>query len=416
MTSPSTTPRATREVSRVPRQFFSSIAALTLGGVLAGCSLDVSNPGPIRDEDLNTPGAMPALVNGMGGDLSVALGTWVERMPLAADELKHSGNFAVERFYNIGQLRPDDANGDWARMQRARYVAENGLERMKTVLGTAFETSTLTPRAYLYAGFANRLLGENVCQAVFDGGSAQSDTAHFVRAESLFTRALTLARAANNTALTNAALGGRATVLAWQGKWADAILDAALVPVAFRHNAIFSTGTTRENLEVAVQTISRRELTVFNTQWVANRDPRVPYDTVKLTGGAIQTGQDGATPFFRQRKYTTLGDPVALVKGTEMLLLRAEERLRAGDVVAAMTFINQERASFTPALPALSATTVTDGYTILMRERGAVLWLEGRRLWDLRRWLVEGRNTFLQNRDKCLPISTEERGSNPNLR
>lgn len=395
----------------------SALRTLALGAVisaLAACNLDVSNPGPIRDEDLNTPGAMPALVNGMGGDLSVALGQWVERMPLAADELTHSGNFAVERFFYIGQLRPDDANGDWARMQRARYVAENGIERMKTVLGTAFETSPLAPRAYLYAGFANRLLGENVCQAVFDGGPAESDTVHFVRAESLFTRALALARAQNNTALTNAALGGRATVLAWQGKWTAAAADAALVPTAFRHNAIFSTGTTRENLELAVQTISRRELTVYNTQWVANRDTRVPYDTVKTSSGAIQTGQDGTTPFFRQRKYTTLGDPVALVKGTEMLLLRAEERLRANDVPAAMGFINQERASF--SLAALSATTVTEGYNILMRERGAVLWLEGRRLWDLRRWLVEGRNNFLQSRDKCLPISTEERNSNPNLR
>lgn len=396
-----------------PRALAAACSSVAFAGLLAGCSLDVANPGPIQDQDLNTPGAMPALVNGMGGDLSVALGTWVERSPLIAGELVHSGNFAVERFYNIGQLRPDDANGDWARMQRARYVAENGLERMKTVLGTNFETSALTPRAYLYAGFANRLLGENVCQAVFDGGPAQSDTAHFVRAESLFTRALTIARAQNNTALTNAALGGRATVLAWQGKWAQAAADAALVPTAFRHNALFSTNTTRENLELAVQTISRRELTVWNTVWVADRDIRVPYDTVRTASGAIQTGQDGTTRFFRQRKYTTLGDPVALVKGTEMLLIRAEERLKANDVAAAMTFINQERASF--SLPALAATTVTEGYTILMRERGALLWLEGRRLWDLRRWFVEGRNTFLQGRDKCLPISTEERASNPNL-
>jgi hypothetical protein len=311
---------------------------------LGACSFDVTNPGPIQDQDLNTPGAMPALVNGMGGDLSFALGNWVERSPLLSGELVHSGNFAVERFFNIGQISTNDANGDWARLQRARYVAENGLERMKTVLGTAFETSTLTPRAYLYAGFANRLLGENVCRAVFDGGPAQSDTVHFVRAESLFTRALTIARTQNNTALVNAALGGRATVLAWQGKWAEAAADAALVPVAFRHNALFSTNTARENLELATQTISRRELTVWNTVWVADRDPRVPYDTVKTSSGAIQTGQDGVTRFFRQRKYTTLGDPVALVRGAEMLLIRAEERLRANDVSAAIGFINQERA------------------------------------------------------------------------
>ncbi len=390
------------------------VLAAASAGALTACNFEVTNPGPIKDEDLNTPGAMPALVNGMGGDLSVALGTWVERSSLITDELNHAGNFAVERFYAIGQLRPDDANGDWARMQRARYVAEDGIERLKLVLGSGFETSVLTPRAYLYAGFANRLLGENVCQAVFDGGPALSDTAHFVRAESLFTRALTIARTLNNTPLTNAALGGRASVLAAQGKWVAAAADAALVPTNFRHNALFSTNTARENLEVAVQTISRREITVWNTQWVANRDTRVPYDTVKTSSGAIQTGQDGTTRFFRQKKYTTLGDPVALVRGAEMLLIRAEERLRANDVTAAMTFINQERASYT--LPALTATTVNEAYTILMRERGAVLWLEGRRLWDLRRWFVEGRNSFLEGRDKCLPISTEEVGANPNLR
>ena len=96
----------------------------------------------------------------------------------------------------------------------------------------------------------------------------------------------------------------------------------ALVPVAFRHNAIFSLNTTRENMDLAVQTISRREVTVWNTVWVADRDPRVLYDTVK-TGTTITKGQDGATNFFRQRKYITLGDPVALAKGTGGAVVKA---------------------------------------------------------------------------------------------
>jgi hypothetical protein len=83
-------------------------------------------------------------------------------------------------------------------------------------------------------------------------------------------------------------------------------------------------------------------------------------------------------------------------------------------VAAAVTLINQERATYT--LPAITAANVDAAWTILQRERGAVLWLEGRRLWDLRRWLAEGRNTLLQGRSACVPISLEERGSNPNLR
>lgn len=388
-------------------------AIIALATLLGACDLKVTNPGPLLDADLNNASAMPALVNGMGGDLSNAIGNYLTRGSLAALELRHAGNFAAERKFAAGDIAPEDVNGDWARMHTARYVAEAGLERMKTVLGTSFETNANTPRAYLYAGFANRFLGENVCNAVFDGGAALPSSTHFVRAESLFTRALTISRALNNTALTNAALAGRAQVYANQGKWTEAAADAALVPVAFRHNAIFSINTTRENMGLAFETISRREVTVWNTVWVADRDSRVLYDTVK-TGTTITKGQDGATNFFRQRKYITLGDPVALAKGTEMLLIRAEAALRANDLTNAMAFINQGRtaASLTP----LTATTVAEAYGHLMRERGAVLWLEGRRLFDLRRWLAEGRNSTLQGRSTCIPISLEERGANPNVR
>ncbi|AMW06241.1 RagB/SusD family nutrient uptake outer membrane protein [Gemmatimonas phototrophica] len=388
-------------------------AAVGASLVLGACDFTVTNPGPLLDEDLNSVSAMPALVNGMGGDLSNAMGTYLTRGALAAFEVRHSGNFAAERQFATGVIRPEDVNGDWARMHTSRWVAENGLVRMKSVLGAGFETNPLTIRAYLYAGFANRFLGENLCETTIDGGAKQPNSEHFVRAESLFTRALTLARAQNNTALTNAALAGRAQVLAWQNKWDAAVADAALVPAAFRHNAVFSINTTRENLDLANQTINRREVTVFNTVWVADRDPRVPYDTVRTSSGGFQTGQDGATRFFRQRKYTTLGDPVALARGSEMLLLRAEAALRNNDVTNAMLFINQARAVST--LPALTATTVDAAWTILMRERGAVLWLEGRRLWDLRRWLASGRNTTLQGRSTCVPISLEEIGANPNL-
>jgi len=387
-------------------------AAIALAALLGGCDFNVTNPGPLLDEDLNNASAIPALVNGMGGDLSNAIGNYLTRGSLAALELVHSGNFAAERRFAAGTIGPEDVNGDWARLHTARYVAEAGLVRMKTVLGTGFETNANTPRAYLYAGFANRFLGENVCNAVYDGGPALPSSSHFVRAESLFTRALTISRALNNTALTNAALAGRAQVYADQGKWTEAAADAALVPTTFRHNAVFSLNTTRENMDLAAQTITRREVTVWNTVWVADRDPRVLYDTVK-TGTTITKGQDGATNFFRQKKYITLGDPMALAKGTEMLLIRAEAALRDNDLTNAMLFINQGRTAAT--LAPLTATTVAGAYVHLMRERGAVLWLEGRRLFDLKRWLAEGRNTTLQGRSTCMPISLEERGANPNV-
>lgn len=390
----------------------SVVAAAVL---VAACNFDVTNPGPLQDSALNTPSAVPALVNGMSGDLSNALGNYIDRGALASGELAEAGNFAAEQQYYIGVIRPEDVNPDWANMQQARWSAENGLQRMQTVLGANFEKNVDTPRAYLYAGFANRLLGENVCTGVIDGGPAQSDTVYFQRAESLFTRAYTLAQSLSNTAVANAALGGRATVRAWQGNWSGAVADAALVPNTFVFNAIFSTNTSRENNDLANQTITRRETTVFGTVFATIfKDPRTPWDTIKTTSGAIQTGQDGKTRFFRQTKYTSLGSPVPLVRGAEMLMLRAENALRGGDIAGMTTLINQQRALF--SLTAVTApTTTAAAWTLLQAERSSVTWLEGRHLWDLRRWNAEGTNTFLTGRSKCIPVSTNELASNPNL-
>ena len=134
--------------------------------LLTACDLTVTNPGPIADDQLNNVTALPALVNGMAGDLSFALGRYLNRGALASGELSEAGLFIPETHYFQGSFLPQDVNADWGNMQTARWTAESGLERMKAVLGPAFETNVNTPRAYLYAGFANRLLGENVCAAV----------------------------------------------------------------------------------------------------------------------------------------------------------------------------------------------------------------------------------------------------------
>lgn len=391
-------------------------AVAALIAAVTACNMTVTNPGPIQDESLNQASAIPALVNGMSGDLSLALGGMTARTGLASGELVESGNFADEGFFYAGTFSGLNANTDWANAQRARWTSESGLRRMATVLGSNFESNTDTPRAYLYAGFANRLLGENMCQAVIDGGAAQSDSEYFKRADSLFTRAYTLATAKSNTSVANAALAGRASVRAWLGNWTGAVADAALVPSTFVYNAIYGIGTSRENLYIADQTITRREVTVWGTYWATQpkTDPRTPWDTVK-TGTTITKGQDGKTNFFRQLKYTALGSSVPLVKGAEMLILRAENALRAGDIAGMTTLLNQARATYTGLTPLTAPATTAAAWTMLQTERGAATWLEARRLWDQRRWYAEGTSTFLNGRNKCIPISDNEMASNPNL-
>jgi hypothetical protein len=381
----------------------------------AACDLTVTNPGPLQDSQLNTPSAMPALVNGMSGDLSLAIGNFLIGNTVMTDELTHSGNYAAPNEFAVGVIRPEDVDADYQNMQQARWVAEDGLRRMQSVLGSAFESNKDTPRAYLYAGFANRLLGENSCQAVIDAGAAQSDTVYFQRAESLFTRAHDIATAQSNSSVATAALGGRASVRADMGDWAGAVADAAQVPATFEFDAVFSLNTGRENNDLAYETHTRRELSVYGTPWAStDADPRTPWDTVFTSSGKIQTGQDGKTSFFRQDKYTSLADGVPLTKGAEMLVLRAEDALRNSDLVGMTTLINQERAVYGMA-PVTPPLTTADAWTLLQRERGAVVWLEARRLWDLRRWHAAGTNSFLDGRDTCVPFGSSEIASNPNI-
>ena len=139
------------------------------------------------------PSAMAGLVVGMSFDLSRGLDEVLQNSSIMGDDLYHGGSYAGQGLFNRGVILKEDVNGMWGEMHRARWVAESGIERMKTVLDTAYEHSVLAVRANIYAGFANRLLGEHVCDAVIDGGASQDFTAHFERADSQFTEALRLA-------------------------------------------------------------------------------------------------------------------------------------------------------------------------------------------------------------------------------
>ncbi len=402
------------------------LIAFALAGAasLASCKgfLDVSNPGPIEDAKLQTPDAVPALVVGMSADYANVYDEMVRITAIASDEMGHGGSYTQEGLWVRGIIRPEDVSGLWSTMHRARFEAESGIERMRAFTGQSgfdYGTSVYAARANLFAGLSNRLLGETTCAGVFDDGPRLSDSAYFTRADTFFTEAIKVATAAKGaTDILNAAYGGRAAVRAWLGNWDAAASDAAQVPTAFVYSALFSTNSTRENNSLVQETYVRREFSLYNTSWAkVFGDPRVPWDTIKASNGTIQKGQDGVTPYFRQAKYIDLGADIPVVKGTEMRLIQAEAALRTGDITGAFTFMNQARANYKmAALP--NAPDIATAWKTIEFERGATLWLEARRLWDLRRWYSDpgpAKNTFLQGRDRAVPISLEEYQTNPHF-
>jgi hypothetical protein len=390
-----------------------------IGGLfLTGC--DVTNPGPILDDDLNGVASVPVLVSGMSADVSMALGGGagggglLAISSLAGDDIWHGGSYVAQGLWVRGILNPEDMNAIWARMHRARWVSEEGIRRMATIPNyTGLNNDTFSARANLYAGFANRMLGEHVCNSVIDGGPEGDFLVHFSRAQAYFAQALVVATKINDAALKNAAYAGLAQVLAAQGKWNEAADTAAKVPTNFVYNSLHSTNSTRENNDFANETVvSRREYTVYNSRWASvTGDPRVKWVTT------TQKGQDGVTPYYRQQKLLDLGADVALAKGTEMLMIRAEAKLRAGDIPGAWTLVNLQRAfNSMAALPVPG--DINAAWATFQTERAAVLWLEGRRFWDLRRWNAEPppiKNSYLDSRDKCFPTSLEEQIANPNI-
>ena len=96
-----------------------------------------------------------------------------------------------------------------------------------------------------------------------------------------------------------------------------------------------------------------------------------------------------------------------------MRVLQAEAALRKGDYAAAEDYLNQARAKWNME-PLTLPTTPAEAWATLRFERYATLWLEGRKLWDMRRWRVEGapmEDPLRSGRDLCFPISQNEAGA-----
>ena len=416
--------------------------------VVAGCDVfGVESPGVIRDEDLDDPRSIGPLVTGMSADVSNFLDDTAFLVARMTDEMTASGSYFLSGQVRRGFLDPDDADTYWEAAQKARFAAESGLERMQEVLAEDFDGNELTARAYLYAGLSNRMLGENFCRVSYDNSEAQPTSVAFERAITALTTAIEQAGKAEEEDLLQAAYGGRAQAYVGLGQWDQAVADAQQVPTDFVYNAFYSDNSAREQNEIYDETHQRYEMSAYGTpaQGPAEvigsdslgvvpedlRDPRAPYtDCRESTDCSAKIGADGLTPQLRQEKYDELGADIPLVKGTEMRLIEAEAALVAGDLSAALEKINEARAfhGLDPASAGQIGQPGPDGfadgsaYALLDQERFLTLWLEARRLHDLRRW----DHPFLSSdgfvyplsvtkRAACIPISESECDTNPNI-
>jgi hypothetical protein len=280
-----------------------------------------------------------------------------------------------------------------------------------------FESNAQVAEAYMYAGFANRFLGEMLCATAIDGGGEEDHTVHFTRADSNFTRAIEVGGRANAQSIVTAAYGGRATIKVWLGDWAGAVSDAQQVGL---NDSRILPYTNEVANDISYETNQRFEFSVWGTEFEDHPDDtRAPWQIVFNSDGTITNGANGSTPMYQQLKYPSLNSGVPLTDGTEMLLLRAEAALRTGNIDGAFALINQSRSSY--GMDALEVPGDIDtAWDVFHFEKGAETWMETRRIGDLRRWFAAGPSSpeyhaFFEGRETCFPISDEECRVNDNL-
>ena len=397
-------------------------AAVLVAGSLAACE-QITDPGPVSDAALDESLALPALVNGMSLSLSRALGYIAYTGGSESREIVASGSaalFGITTKQRQGVLDPgtSETNEHWEIAQQARWVAEDGVRRMRVSLGDKFASSVYPATALVYAGFANRLLGENMCDGVIDGGPIQPRKVYFERAEAEFTEAIAVATAAGNSSLATAARAGRASVRVWLSNWAGASDDAKAIPSAFTFTAKYSAVQldqynriywANSNQPYRAHSVSG---TFYQSYYQSTKDPRVPWST----NPSIPFGTQGTVPWLFQTKFPLRDSPINLVSGHEMRLIVAEALIRSGDWQGGLAAINQLRTEV--GVTSWTAANATDAWVALKRERGIELWLEGRRLGDLSRWIADatpGTVEDMTGRDLCFPVGQNERDSNPNI-
>ena len=455
-------------------------AAAVVALLLAGCDTSVTNPGLTPDEQLDKPAAWPAVVVGARRALSDAIGSsagpvsqllyWGAAVTFEINPAGSTGSYGIPTDVQAGLPTDATMNGDWTQSNVARYAAEAAVARFRRVMpDTLFPKSPFVAQAYLYAGFANRLLGENFCQSVIPvevpnpshyvlaPGNLGSHTLYFLRADTAFTNALAVFTATGKTDtqtvnFIRAAHAGRAAVradLASYGlaPWADATGDAALVPDTAKFLAPYAAASpdqynylywARANQAFRAHT---EWGTFYEDYYRRTRDPRVRWDTTTKSdtlGDAAVAKFGGRVPFWPEAKYTTTSAPVRLSSGWEMRLIEAEAALVGGDVTTAVTKMNLRRTNL--ALPLYDpAITLDSAWTLLKLERAIEFWLEARRIGDLRRWIANNTpgayvdGTYRAShpgtlsptpietmttpvaRALCFPVGRNERETNPNV-
>ena len=415
-----------------------AIAAGACGDLL---SLKQSNPGQVDASTLYVPSNAQIIVNGAIADFECSYMRYVTGSGIVSDEISAAIANTANFNYDRRLITPTDAyaggggTGCGGAQQPGFYT---GLSTARADADTAharFEEWTdeqvpnrvrLMAQLSTYAGYSILILGEGMCSAAINVGPELTSAQLFQEAKLRFDLAITEATTANDATTLNLARLGRARALLNLGDLTAAAADAAQIPSNFLVSVSADAVNTRRQNTVFIHITqsffgtvdaSFRNVTMENGQ----PDPRVAVTNSGRTGSAQNT------PVWTPNKYPAANSAIPLAKYAEAQLIIAEARIAAGDLAGAATAINNARNSGgRTGMPQYSAAgqTAAQVKAQLIEERRREFFLEGHRLYDIRRFQLPlnpaagapytvGGGVYSDA--ICFPLPAVERNNNPNI-
>ena len=406
----------------------------------AGCgdilSLKQSSTDQIAAAGLYKPENAQLLVNGVIADFECSYTRVVAGMGILGDEIQNAFANTSNYDYDRRTITPSSSytggcGGDqlpsfYTSLNTARGMADTTyVELLGWTDAEVPNRQRLLAQAAAYGGYSLIMLGEAMCSGAINVGPELTSKQLFEEAKLRLDKAVTHATAANDAQVLSFARLGRARALLNIGNLEAAATDAALIPATFvqgvspdatysrRQNIVFLHIT--QNFRGTVDP-SFRNLTLGGVP-----DPRV------LVTNSGRFGNAANTPIWTPNKYPAVTTSIPVAKYAEAQLILAEARIAAGDLTGAATAINAARNSGgRTGMAAYSAIGQTAAQVLaqLIEERRREFFLEGHRLWDVRRFdlpLVPAPGTAypaggsVYGDIRCFPLPNIERSRNPNI-
>lgn len=262
---------------------------------MLACTLDVSDPSVVREEELAGPSSVPTTIAGVIGDLTDATEEYVLYTSLFTDEMILAGTFPSR--LQVDERRIQRSNVSLDNVNEQFHVARRQADKMASdfegFLGNEdFDQDDLREGIAIgkYVGALARLkIGFLYCQSpIENGGDALSTDQIASRALGMFEEAEAAAGEAGLAEWQDAAILGQARAHLWLGEYGDAGADAARVDRSHRLFVEHSNNNPDQFNKI------------FGLTW-GNQN-----DVIRWTVGAGLGGQRGGEKFRLFDKFVDL--------------------------------------------------------------------------------------------------------------